>query len=477
MRAKIIQLATAAALVMVVAAVAMACAGTARADYSAFYGFPGNGSESPPLGAEPSAGLTPFGGAFYGTTTRGGSGLVNGFGGGVVFKLVNSSKGSQVTVLHAFTGDFDGIFPGSGDLVIDAKNNIYGTTNGWAEFINEGIPGCGPNQNIGCDTVFMLSPNGKSGWTWRLLHRFAGGGDGYDPQGGLLLNEKTGVIYGTTMFGGNRGCSQQQPPPMLGCGTVFALSGSAKGWTKTILHTFTGGADGGLPAAALIADPSGNGVLYGTASSGGKVSNVGNICNFGAYCGVVFMLTPTATVPWKLTVLHYFTGGSDGAGPVAALAMKGGILYGTASAGGDYNGYGCGASGGGSVFALALKTLQFSTLYNFKCGGDGGVPLGNVALDAAGNVYGTTSNDGNLSHGCAENIGCGTVFKLTRQTLTPWPETRLHIFAGTTDGGQSEAGLTLVDGVLFGTVRLGVDERCSIDPFTPGCGGLFAVTP
>ena len=37
-------------------------------------------------------------------------------------------------------------------------------------------------------------------------------------------------------------------------------------------------------------------------------------------------------------------------------------------------------------FALMLKTLQFSTLYNFKCGGDGGVPLGNVALDALGNV-------------------------------------------------------------------------------------------
>jgi hypothetical protein len=64
--------------------VATAGAGTAQAGYSAFYGFPGNGTESPPLGAEPSAGLTPFDGAFYGTATRGGSSLVNGFGGGVV---------------------------------------------------------------------------------------------------------------------------------------------------------------------------------------------------------------------------------------------------------------------------------------------------------------------------------------------------------------------------------------------------------
>jgi hypothetical protein len=279
------------------------------------------------------------------------------------------------------------------------------------------------------------------------------------------------------MFGGNRGCGQQQPPPMLGCGTVFALSRGAKGWTKTILHTFTGGVDGGLPAAALVADPRGNGVLYGTASSGGKVFNVGNICNFNASCGVVFMLTPTAKVPWKLTVLHYFTSGADGAQPVAALAIGDGVLYGTASAGGDYNGYGCGAAGGGAVFALALKTLEFSTLHDFQCGGDGGVPLGNVALDAADNVYGTTSNEGNLSNGCAENIGCGTVFKLTRQTTTPWPETRLHVFAGSADGGPSEAGLTLIDGALFGTVRLGVDEGCSIDTVTPGCGGLFAVRP
>src|SRR5262245_25879278 len=110
MRKKIVRLAAAFAVAMVVAGVGMVDAGIAQAGYSAFYGFPGNGSESPPLGAEPSAGLTPFGGAFYGTTTRGGSSAVNGFGGGVVFKLVPSAKGGQETVLHAFTGDFDGIF-------------------------------------------------------------------------------------------------------------------------------------------------------------------------------------------------------------------------------------------------------------------------------------------------------------------------------------------------------------------------------
>jgi hypothetical protein len=311
----------------------------------------------------------------------------------------------------------------------------------------------------------------KTGGTWQLLHRFTDGSDGIDPQGGLLLVGKTGKLYGTTKFGGNKGCSGQAPNPIVGCGIVFELAKSGKGWTKTNLHIFTGGSDGGVPAGALVADS--KGVLYGTTSSGGS-SN----CAFSSpTCGVVFQLTPTAKPPWKLTVLHSFTGGSDGAIPVAAMTITNGVLYGTTSAGGDYNGFGCGALGGGTVFALDIATKKLSTLYAFQCGSDGGAPHGNVALDKNGNVYGTTSNDGASTNNCSPNIGCGTVFKLAAKKAAPWPETHLHVFAGTTDGGEPEAGLTMVNGLLYGTTLTGVKTSCSISSFAPGCGGLFSVSP
>ena len=432
-----------------------------------------------PGGAEPEAGLTSSGGAFYGTTSRGGSYQVNGFGGGVAFKLFKSGTSYKKTVLHAFTGESDGIFPGSGNLLVDRSNHVYGATAGWGLFINEGIPGCGPNQNISCDTVFELSPSGTR-WSYAMLHRFAGGADGYDPQGGLIMDNKSGALYGTTVFGGNKGCAAEQPYPMTGCGTVFRLAKVGSKWVKTVLYTFTGGADGALPAAALVLDPSGNGVLYGTASSGGRLSNTGDICMYGAYCGVVFKLTPTTKPPWKETVLHSFTGGVDGAVPVAAMVLKSGVLYGTASAGGNYSGYGCGASGGGAVFTLTVATRQFRTLYDFKCGSDGGVPLGAVTLDTAGNIYGTTSNIGKgyNTYQCGTHIGCGTVFKLTHRASTPWAETHLYDFIGDGNGGQSQAGLLVLPGpTLWGTTRLGGAASCQIDPFTAGCGVVFSIAP
>ncbi len=461
------------AAVLLIAGVTAAGAAGLTVDYRFFEGS--NGTY--PRGAEPTAGLTAVGTAFYGTTSRGGSVATNGYGGGVVFKLTKSATGYTLTLVHAFSGSTDGIFPGTGNVVVDATGHVYGTTAGWAEFINEGIPGCGANENISCDTVFELTPSGAS-WTDTILHRFTGAGDGLDPVGGLIM-DSSGALYGTTKFGGNKGCTNLNPQGMSGCGTVFRLVKTGGKWVKTALHTFSGGTDGALPSAALVADPSGNGVLYGTASSGGKISTKGNLCTYGAYCGVVFKLTPSAKLPWPETVLYSFTGGTDGAQPLAAMVIKSGVLYGTTSGGGDYNGYGCGAYGGGSVFALTVATKAFRTLYDFKCGSDGGVPLGNVALDTAGNVYGTTSTLGKnyTTVGCATNLGCGTVFKLAHAATVPWVETQLYGFLGNTNGGQSEAGLLLSNGLLWGTTRLGGGAGCSIDPFTIGCGVAFSIAP
>jgi uncharacterized repeat protein (TIGR03803 family) len=98
--------------------------------------------------------------------------------------------------------------------------------------------------------------------------------------------------------------------------------------------------------------------------------------------GTVFQLDSSGT----LTVLHSFTGGSDGAYPEAGLtADTAGNLYGTT--------YGGGASGQGTVFQVTLSGV-LTVLYSFTGGSDGGSPVADLLADAAGNLYGTTAFGG-----------------------------------------------------------------------------------
>ena len=99
----------------------------------------------------------------------------------------------------------------------------------------------------------------------KVLYRFKGGTDGEYPYGGLVRDAK-GNLYGTTYFGG-----------VSGAGTVFRLSKTGK---QKVLHSFSGGKDGGYPVAGVIIDAAGN--LYGTTLQGG---------DFGA--GTVFKVNPS----------------------------------------------------------------------------------------------------------------------------------------------------------------------------------------
>jgi uncharacterized repeat protein (TIGR03803 family) len=81
--------------------------------------------------------------------------------------------------------------------------------------------------------------------------------------------DKTGNLYGTTIYGGS-----------VGCGVIYKLAPGARGkWSYTVLHTFGYGTDGCQPDANLILD--GNGNLYGTTATGGAYGG-----------GVVFEFTP-----------------------------------------------------------------------------------------------------------------------------------------------------------------------------------------
>src|SRR5579863_8042952 len=150
---------------------------------------------------------------------------------------------------------------------------------------------------------------GRSG---KIIYSFAGGGDGeyLDTE---LVRDSAGNLYGTSVQGGT-----------FRSGTVFQVTPDG---IHTVLYSFTGGADGGEPYKGVTLDAQGN--LYGTAVTGG-----GGSCEGG--CGVVFKLTNSGGI-WTQSVIHMFTGGSDGSGPGSPVAIdKHGTVWGTTPTGGAY---------------------------------------------------------------------------------------------------------------------------------------------
>jgi uncharacterized repeat protein (TIGR03803 family) len=219
--------------------------------------------------------------------------------------------------------------------------------------------------------------------------------------------------------------------------------------TVTVLHAFNGSPDGSAPLAVPIQDSQGN--FYGTTSEGGTLG-----------FGTVYEVDSSG----KETILHNFAGGSDGANPWAGLIMDAaGNLYGTTNTGGGaycFNDYGCGV-----VFKLAHGTQGWkgTILYVFKGGSDGANPgYGALALDTAGNLYGTTVHGG--TGYCS--TGCGIVFRLTNNSGI-WAEQVLHAFVSLsqTDGATPYGGLIL-DGAgnVYGTTSIGGTSIC-------GCGTVY----
>ena len=155
----------------------------------------------------------------------------------------------------------------------------------------------------------------------------------------------------------------------------------------------------------------------------------------GAYGnGTVFRLSPTGV----LTTIYAFRGGADGSSPQSFMIQDSqGLLYGTTSGGGAY--------GGGTVFRIANNSK--TTLHSFGSGTDGSVPLAGLMLDHAGDLYGTTSAGG--------ANGNGTVFMLSLSGIL-WRESVLYSFGTGSDGTVPYAGVTLDSaGDLLGTTSAG----------------------
>jgi uncharacterized repeat protein (TIGR03803 family) len=263
--------------------------------------------------------------------------------------------------------------------------------------------------------------------------RNLGNGDGVNPYGSLTL-DAAGNLYGVSS-------NAALECYFTGCGLVFELSPTSRGsWREKIVHNFSQGQNGLHPGgfhpnSGLIFDAAGN--LYGTTVD----ATAPSYC-----CGTVFELTPSASGSWTETVLHGFnTLGTDGYEPFAGLIFDAARnLYGTTAEGGAY--------GHGIVFELTPTTgggWTETVLHNFN-GTDGGRPLSGLVLDAAGNLYGTTSAGGAYSN--------GTVFELTPGAGGPWTETVLYSFNnGDAVGASNQSGVILDHvGNLYGTASGGL---------------------
>jgi uncharacterized repeat protein (TIGR03803 family) len=325
----------------------------------------------------------------------------------------------------------------------------------------------------------------------KVLHNFGSGKDGVSPYDKLIF-DAAGNLYGTTDAGGAHGG-----------GAVFELSPKAGGgWTEKILHSFGSGKDGYEPHASLILDKAGN--LYGTTDYGG--ANV---------YGTVFEVSPKAGGGWTEKILHDFGSGKDGVNPLASLMLdKAGNLFGTTDGGGAYN-Y-------GTVFEVSPKAgggWTEKVLHSFNNNGkDGQRPFGGLILDAAGNLYGTTSvgpygtvfelspkagggwtekilhsfnyKDGaipsaDLIFDGAGNLysttsaggayGGGTVFELSPKAGGGWTEKVLHSFDDNGEDGYTPYASLIFDaGNLYGTTYYGgtIYPGCG-----DGCGTVFELTP
>jgi uncharacterized repeat protein (TIGR03803 family) len=336
------------------------------------------------------------------------------------------------SVIYSFTSAFSNPVT---SLVADSAGNLYGTALDGTKYPN--------------GAVFELSPNSNGGWSEKTLVTF-NGTNGSLPQSTMVV-DSNGNLYGSTALGGNGPCTGTP----RGCGVVFELSPPSGGssWTYTILYNFQGGNDGTGPGGNLVMDGSGN--LYGTTGPAAV----------GATNGTVWELkAPAQGGTWTQKTLYTFNG-TDGFTP-NSLTLKDGALYGTTAEGGS-------SSYAGTVFELkpSAGTWNYTQLYAFNNGSDGGFPFSVIGSATSGNLYGTTSQGGQYNW--------GTVFKLTPNSNGTWAESVIYNFTGGADGATPESPLIRdKSDNLYGTTDSGgLTTECSFSYPYDGCGVVFKVVP
>jgi len=361
-------------------------------------------------------------GRMYGATLYGGTGSCNDLypGCGEIFELTPQAGGFAEQTVYNFQNHGDGSRPLS--VIRSSSGDLFGLTASYVSppelfrlqphgqtFTETTLYQFTGNQNpwgtltLGRDGSLYGTDLSFGSATWGMIFRFTPSGDAYaeqilydftqpllgvDPSSPLVVEAKSGIIYGTTSQGGTGNAGECLG---LGCGTIFMLTPtSANEYTHTILYNFKGTNDGAFPHG-LAEDR--NGTLYGVGGLSG-----GSACVDGG-CGTVFSFDP---VMRRFNLLHSFSR-SGLWWPDAQLVIdRNGALYGTTA----QNGVDLNTSNGG-VFKLTPgpNGFVYTTLHTFAGSpSDGQFPRGGLLLDPSGQaVYGTTYWGGH---------GIGTVFKV-----------------------------------------------------------------
>jgi uncharacterized repeat protein (TIGR03803 family) len=402
---------------LIAAFMSLATTAPAMADYTLKTLVKFNGTN----GATPSGGLVAdAGGNLYGTTYNGGAD-----GGGIVFKIPAGT--SNVSTFASFNGT-DGARPFSG-VAVDSSGNLYGSTSvGGAD---------------GDGAVYEI-PSGTN--TINLLASFDGS-NGRNPVGGVIV-DSSGNVYGTTENGAFGEGS---------AGTVFeVVKGSG---APTTLHAFSN-QSGGEVWAGLRSDASDN--LYGATIGGGTDGD-----------GTVFEI-PSGTT--NVVTVASFTGDASGTAPWSTPVFdSAGNLYGTTLLGDPAS-----PRQGGAVYEI-VKGSSVPIARGQFAPPNGLVPGGDLAIDAAGDIFGTTEAGGAFDNVNTNNLvpGDGTVFEIPAGTDTV---TTLLSFDGA-DGAGPVGGIYLdAAGDLYGTTEFGgvnndgtVFELSPVVP-EPGSLAMLAVT-
>jgi uncharacterized repeat protein (TIGR03803 family) len=226
-----------------------------------------------------------------------------------------------------------------------------------------------------------------------------------------------------------------------------------------VIFSFAG-PDGAFPNSGFLVDASGN--VYGTTSGGGLQFAR---CKALGGCGTIFRLSATASGRWSASEYKFKGGTNDGSEPAGSLvADAAGNLYGVTNGGGS--------TGFGTAFkaSFANGVLSETPVYSFQGtpAADGAYPAAGLAIDTAGNLYGTTTQGGQYNK--------GAVFELSPNSSGGWTETLIYSFSGAVDGWSPQAPLTLdAAGNLYGTTIAGGLPNTST--CLSGCGVVFELSP
>jgi hypothetical protein len=180
-------------------------------------------------------------------------------------------------------------------------------------------------------------------------------------------------------------------------------------------------------------------------------------------CGVLFKFKNTGS-GWLLTLLHDFREGDFPVSPGVPAVAPNGTLYGVTFQGGAA-GLIYNASPLATVPPAGVSSWNYNPIYEFSGGNDGGSPARHspVRFDAAGNFYGTAGGGFYSS---------GVIYEMT-PSGNGWTETVLYAFTGGGDGGEPENTVFDGEGNMYGTAHDGGNQQCNND----GCGTIFKLTP